>query len=256
MRRQALSLRAACARRCCSLRRRAGVAVLRCSGAAARARRQRADAEDARRPRSRRCARDRGHRGQRGAGDRRLPQVPRDRAARAAARRGDAPPRRPRDGRWPTTKSAQPAARRPTTRRRSRATRTSSRPIRTTRATTACSTSSRAPTSRAATSSTALKTLDRLVKDYPHTPLPRRGPVPPRRAAVHRARTTRRPRRPSPPCSRAARPSRTTTARSTCRAGRSSSRPGSRTRLRSFFAVLDLKLAGEEGEGGIETSPA
>ena len=62
-----------------------------------RARRQRADAEDARRPPGSTCATARAS-GRRGAGDRRLPQVPRDLAARAAARRGDAPDRRPRDG--------------------------------------------------------------------------------------------------------------------------------------------------------------
>ena len=84
-------------------------------------------------------------------------------------------------------------------------------------------------------------------------PLPRRGPVPPRRAAVHRQGLSERREGVRHRAGAAARPSRTTTARSTCRAGRSSSRAGSRTRLRSFFAVLDLKIAGKKGEGGIET---
>ena len=62
-------------------------------------------------------------------------------------------------------------------------------------------------------------------------PLPRRGPVPPRRAAVHRPRAIRTRRRHFATVL-ARRPAvRTTTARSTCRAGRSSSRPGSRMAL-------------------------
>ena len=88
-----------------------------------------------------------------GTRDRGLSQVPRRRAAGAAARRGAAPPRRPGDGpqrRPPRRAATRP--RRPTTGPRSRATRSSSRPTRRTPATTACSTSSRARRSRAASS--------------------------------------------------------------------------------------------------------
>jgi tetratricopeptide (TPR) repeat protein len=73
---------------------------------------------------------------------------------------------------------------------------------------------------------TALKTLDRLVATRPRCTATRRTS-----AAANcssRRATTRRPRRPTPPCWRPRSARSTTSARCTCRAGRASSRAGSR----------------------------
>ena len=50
------------------------------------------------------------------------------------------------------------------------------------------------------------------------------------------------------------RTTRSTTARCTCRAGRCSSRAGSRRRCSSFFGVLDLKVAGRDGDGELDSA--
>ena len=90
----------------------------------------------------------------------------------------------------------------------------------------------------------------------PAQPLPRRGPVPPRRAAVHRQGLCRTPRRRSPPCSPAARPSRTTTARSTCRAGRSSSRCASRTACARSSPCSTSRSPARRAKAASRPSPA
>ena len=187
------------------------------------------------------------------AGDRRLPQVPRDRAAGAAALRGDAPHRRPRDG-----PGRQQSAN-----------------------------GSEAPDYKAAIAryndflkaypndpgndrvlyqlaraheqggdlNTALKTLDRLVADYPLNRF--RDEAQFRRGELlftakdypnaEKAFATVLAGGPTVPYHD----------RSLYMQGWSQFKQGRlEDALRSFFAVLDLKIAGRKGEGGIETLPA
>ena len=110
--------------------------------------------------------RDRDGRGDRGAGDRRLPQVPRHLAARAAARRGDAPDRRPRDGPG-RQQERRPAARRPTTRRRSRRYNDFLKAYPNDPGNDRVLYQLARAYEQGGDLNTALKTLDRLVKDYP-----------------------------------------------------------------------------------------
>ena len=197
-----------------------------------------------------------GHPGRRrGAGDRRLPQVPRDRAEGAAARRGDAPPRRPRDGR-----RRQPAA--PPAREAE-------------------------PDYKAAIAryQEFLKALSegsgQRPRALPAGARPRAGRRPRdgaedarpagRRRTRTRATATRRSSAAASCCSRRAttpkaekafatvlarRPGqrRTTTARSTCRAGRCSSRGGSRTRCSRSSPCSTSRSAAGSDEGRASTT--
>ncbi len=99
----------------------------------------------------------------------------------------------------------------------------------------------------------AQKTLDRMVKDYPANALRERGPVPARRAAVHGQGLRRcgegvRDRARVPRCD----PVPATA--SLYMLGWSQYKQGRlEDALRSFFGVLDLKVAGRDGEIGLDS---
>ena len=217
----------------------------------ARHTRQRADAQDPGRPRSDGRARPR-RQGQRRAGHRRLSQVPA--AWHRTHRSAPKPCAAWATWKWPAPTRAAPTATSPRAARRTTAPRS---PATTTilkaypkdpdndrvlyqlaRAQRA----GRPARSRAGHARPAAGAV-------PEDTLPRRSAVPPWRDALQPARLPQGRSRPTPPCCAARRTTRTRAARCTCRAGRCSSRAGSRTALRSFFGVLDLKLAGDESDG-------